>query len=313
MPRQKNIEEEEIISNEEEEFLTMELEDLPPEDSEEEVPRFSIKQKLILVGSGFISFLLFLILLFPYENIVRQVLNSSSNQPSMVFFRELSVSVLLGEVSVKSLEIMGQSFRMRANKAEIQAGLLSLIRKKINGDFDISGIKVEYDGEQVGTIDALEGHLKIDSLVVPASRYSGSFSLKMPEGSRGFLPGMPELPLLGKIENFRINKILITSKLDQGNLEFEEFLIDTSIGRLDLHGNLRLADNFAYSQLNLRICFELERDFATEREDIAGMLALLEKSGGGKCVPITGLVQRPEVKIPGLNGPAGPPNGGLIP
>lgn len=311
MARAKKIEieeEDELISNEEEEFLTMELEELPPEE-EEETPRFSLKQKLILIGSGIVSFLLFLILLFPYENIVRQLMNSSSGQPSSVFFNELSVSVLLGKVSVKSMEIMGQTFKIRSKDAQIKAGLFSLLRKKINGDFEVQELEIDYDGQTLGNIGELEGHLKLDSLSVPASRFGGAFNLKMPEGKFGSFPNLPEIPFIGKIENFFINKILISSRIDQGMLEFEEFIIDTSVARLDIHGNLRLSDSFSNSQLNLRACFELERNFASAAENqiIVGALDLLEKSGSGKCIPITGTFQRPEFKIPGLNAPAGLP------
>ncbi|TGL59402.1 type II secretion system protein GspN [Leptospira sarikeiensis] len=319
MPRGKKIEveeEEELISNEEEEFLTMELEEIPAEE-EEEIPRFSVKQLLILIGSGVVSFLLFLLLLFPYENIVRQMMSSSSGQPSSVFFNELSVSVLLGKVSVQSMEIMGQTVKIRSKYAQIKAGLFSLLRKKVNGDFEVQDMEIEYDGKTLGEIGALEGHLQLDSVVVPASRYSGSFSLKMPEGKFGSFPNLPEIPFIGKIENFFVNKILITSRIDQGMIEFEEFVIDTSVARLDLHGNLRLSDSFSNSQLNLRVCFELERNFASAAENqiIVEALNLLEKSGGGKCVPITGTFQRPEFKIPGLNAPAGLPGspGGVIP
>ncbi len=314
MARGKKIEEEEIISNEEEEFLTMELEDLPLESEvEETAPRFTFKQKLIILGTGLFSFLLFLFLIFPYENIIRQVLNSSGGQPSSFFFRELNVSVLFGEVSAKSLEVSGPSLRFKANQASIQAGLFSLLRKKINGDFDISGIKIEYDGDQVGSIDTLEGHVKVDSLVVPISRFSGAFSIAMPDGKKGKLPSLPEVPMLGKLENVIVNKLSIKSKFEQGNIEFDEFVIDTSIGRIDIHGNMRLSENFGTSQLNLKICFEPERDFATERQDIVGMLALLEKNGNEKCVPITGYVLKPEFKIPGITGPPSVPNGGAIP
>lgn len=316
MARAKKIEleeEDELISNEEEEFLTMELEELPPDGlEEEETPRFSFKQKLILIGSGVSSFFLFLILLFPYENIVRQFMNSSSGQPSSVFFNELSVSVLLGKVSVKSMEIMGQTFKIRSKDAQIKAGLFSLLRKKVNGDFEIEELEIDYDGQTLGNIGELEGHLQLDSLSVPASRFGGAFSLKMPEGKFGSFPNLPEIPFVGKIENFFVNKILITSKIDQGMVEFEEFIIDTSVARLDLHGNVRLSDSFSNSQLNLRACFELERNFASAAENqiIVGALDLLEKSGSGKCIPITGTFQRPEFKVPGLNAPAGLPGAG---
>lgn len=306
-------EEEEIISNEEEEFLTMELEDIPSEQMEEEEdssPRFTLKQKLILIGSGLFSFIFFLFLLFPYENIVRQMLVSPSGQPGSFFFKELNVSVIFGSVSAKSLEISsGPNLRIKANKAEIQAGLFSLIRKKINGDYELSGLTIEYEGEPMGNISALEGIVKIDSLTAPVSRMNGAFSLKTTDGKKGSLTNLPDIPVLGKLESIGINKISLKSKLDQGNLEFEEFIIDTSIGRIDVHGNIHLSENFSSSQLNVRVCFEPERDFGTEREDIVGMLALLEKNGNGKCVPITGYVQKPEVKIPGINGP--PSTGGV--
>ncbi|TGK18904.1 type II secretion system protein GspN [Leptospira fluminis] len=310
MPREKSKEDQETLSNEEEEFLTMELEEVP-EEEEELQPRFTVKQKLILAGTGIFSFLIFAFLLFPYENIVRTIINSGSGVSSALSFRELKVSVLFGEISAKSLEINAPSLRIKANEAGIRAGLISLLRKKVNGEFKILGIKFDYDGNPLGTIDSLKGFLKLDSATLPISRQNGAFQLEMPSGSRGFLPGIPELPVLDKLENFRINKFSLKSRLNQGNMDIDEFILETSVARFDVSGNIRLSDSLGFSQLNLRVCLELERNFALEREDLAGMLALLEKNGGGKCIPVTGLLQKPEVKIPGLSGSGGAGPGGL--
>ncbi|PJZ68532.1 type II secretion system protein GspN [Leptospira perolatii] len=295
-------EEEEVVSNEEEEFLTMELEEVP-EEEEEQAPRFSLKQKLILIGTGVFSFLLFVLLLFPYEQILRSAISSGGALP--VTFRDLKVSILFGEVSVKSLDFSGSSLRVKASEASIQAGLFSLLRKKVNGKFEVEGIKLDYDSEPLGSIDSLQGFIKLDSMALPMSRQNGSFELEMPSDTRAFLPGIPELPFLGKIENFRIQKLILKSALTGGNLEIKEFILDTSVARFDVSGSIRLSDTLGFSQLSLRICMELERNFALEREDIAGMLALLEKNGGGKCIPIGGILQKPDVKIPGLSGGAG--------
>lgn len=58
----KEFQEETALTPEEEEFLTLELR----EEEEDTTPRFTLKQKLILIGTGLFSFLVFTVLAFSF-------------------------------------------------------------------------------------------------------------------------------------------------------------------------------------------------------------------------------------------------------
>ncbi|EMY79167.1 hypothetical protein LEP1GSC060_1022 [Leptospira weilii serovar Ranarum str. ICFT] len=303
--KEKEFQEETALTREEEEFLTLELQ----EEEEEAAPRFTLKQKLILIGTGVFSFLLFTIWLFPLDEIIRSSLNSSSAKTgTIVNFRDMSIS-LLGNVTLDTLEITTSSnLKIKTEEAVLKTSLFGLIKKKFDGKFKLVSLKIDTENGPLAKIRNFEGQGKFDNLDQGLTRMNGNLDLEIPAGSSsGMIQELPEIPLLGELKNITIKKFLTKINLQGGNLIFNDFTLDTSIARFDITGNIRLSENMSFSQLNLRICLELDRNFALERQDIADMLTLLEKQSGAKCIPVLGTINKPEVKIPGLTGtPASP-------
>ncbi|WP_078129189.1 type II secretion system protein GspN [Leptospira alexanderi] len=305
MKKEKKFQEETALTPEEEEFLTLELQ----EEEEETAPRFTLKQKLILIGTGLFSFLIFTVWLFPLDEVVRSSLQSSSVKTGTIInFRDLSISIL-GNVTLDTLEITTSSnLKIKTEEAVLKTSLLGLIKKKFNGKFKLISLKIDTENGPLAKIRSFEGQGKFDNLDQGFSRMSGTLDLEIPAGSSsGMIQELPEIPLLGELKNITIKKFLTKVNLQGGNLIFNDFTLDTSIARFDITGNIRLSENMSFSQLNLRICLELDRNFALERQDIQDMLTLLEKQSGGKCIPVLGTINKPEVKIPGLSGPPGVP------
>ncbi|UPY77865.1 type II secretion system protein GspN [Leptospira weilii] len=300
MKKDKEFQEETALTPEEEEFLTLELQ----EEEEETTPRFTLRQKLILIGTGLFSFLIFTIWLFPLDEVVRSSLQSSSVKTgTIVNFRDLSISIL-GNVTLDTLEITTSSnLKIKTEEAILKTSLLGLIKKKFNGKFKLISLKIDTENGPLAKIRSFEGQGKFDNLDQGFSRMSGTLDLEIPAGSSsGMIQELPEIPLLGELKNITIKKFLTKVNIQGGNLIFNDFTLDTSIARFDITGNIRLSENISFSQLNLRICLELDRNFALERQDIQDMLTLLEKQSGSKCIPVMGTVNKPEVKIPGLSG-----------
>ncbi|EMN90582.1 type II secretion system protein GspN [Leptospira weilii] len=300
MKKDKEFQEETALTPEEEEFLTLELQ----EEEEETAPRFTLRQKLILIGTGLFSFLIFTVWLFPLDEVVRSSLQSSSVKTgTIVNFRDLSISIL-GNVTLDTLEITTSSnLKIKTEEAILKTSLLGLIKKKFNGKFKLISLKIDTENGPLAKIRSFEGQGKFDNLDQGFSRMSGTLDLEIPAGSSsGMIQELPEIPLLGELKNITIKKFLTKVNIQGGNLIFNDFTLDTSIARFDITGNIRLSENISFSQLNLRICLELDRNFALERQDIQDMLTLLEKQSGSKCIPVMGTVNKPEVKIPGLSG-----------
>lgn len=278
------------------------------EEEEEAAPRFTLKQKLILIGTGVFSFLIFTIWLFPLDEIIRSSLNSSSAKTgTIVNFRDLSIS-LLGNITLDTLEITTSSnLKIKTEEAVLKTSLIGLIKKKFDGKFKLVSLKIDTENGPLAKIRNFEGQGKFDNLDQGLTRMNGSLDLEIPAGSSsGMIQELPEIPLLGELKNITIKKFLTKVNLQGGNLIFNDFTLDTSIARFDITGNIRLSESMSFSQLNLRICLELDRNFALERQDIADMLTLLEKQSGAKCIPVLGTVNKPEVKVPGLTGPPAP-------
>ncbi|MBE8401424.1 type II secretion system protein GspN [Leptospira borgpetersenii] len=304
--KEKEFQEEAALTREEEEFLTLELQ----EEEEGPAPRFTFRQKLILIGTGLFSFLIFTVWLFPLDEVVRSSLQSSSAKTGTIInFRDLSISIL-GNVTLDTLEITTSSnLKIKTEEAVLKTSLLGLIKKKFNGKFKLISLKIDTENGPLAKIRSFEGQGKFDNLDQGFSRMNGTLDLEIPAGSSsGMIQELPEIPLLGELKNITIKKFLTKLNLQGGNLIFNDFTLDTSIARFDITGNIRLSENMSFSQLNLRICLELDRNFELERQDIQDMLTLLEKQSGSKCIPVMGTVNKPEVKIPGISGSLAPGN-----
>ncbi|MBM9498878.1 type II secretion system protein GspN [Leptospira sp. 201903071] len=303
MKKEEEFQEETALTPEEEEFLTLEL-----QEEEEASPRFTLKQKLYLIGTGVFSFLIFTILLFPLDEIIRSSLNTSSTKTgTIVNFRDLSIS-FLGNVTLDTLEITTPSnLKIKSEETVLKTSLFGLMKRKFDGKFKILSLKIDTENGPFAKIPRIEGQGKFENLDLGIARMGGNFDIEIPAGSSGMIMELPEIPLLGELKNITIKKFLTKLNLKDGNLIFNDFTLDTSIARFDITGNIRLSESIQFSQLNLRICLELDRNFALERQDIEDMLTLLEKQSGGKCIPLMGTIGKPEAKIPGLTGPPATP------
>ncbi|XDD48729.1 type II secretion system protein GspN [Leptospira sp. WS92.C1] len=301
--KEEEFQEETALTPEEEEFLTLELQ----EEEEEVIPRFTLKQKLILIATGIFSFFIFMIWLFPLDEIIRSSLNSSSSQTGTIInFRDLSISVL-GNVSLDTLEITTPSnLKIKTEETVLKTSLFGLIKRRFDGKFKLISLKIDTENGPLAKIKNLEGQGRFENLDSGLTKINGNLDLEIPAGSSGMIMELPEIPLLGELKNITVKKFLTKVNLQSGNLVFNDFTLDTSIARFDITGNIRLSENIAFSQLNLKICLELDRNFALERQDIEDMLTLLEKQSGGKCIPVMGTINKPEAKIPGLSGPPAP-------
>lgn len=301
MKKEEEFQEETALTPEEEEFLTLELQ----EEEEESAPRFSLKQKLYLIATGVGSFLIFTILLFPLDEIIRSSLNTSSTKTGTIInFRDLSIS-LLGNVTLDTLEITTPSnLKIKAEETVLKTSFFGLMKRKFDGKFKLISLKIDTENGPFAKIPRIEGQGKFENLDAGIARMAGDLDIEIPAGSSGMIMELPEIPLLGELKNVTIKKFLTKINLQGGNLIFKDFTLDTSIARFDITGNIRLSENIQFSQLNLKICLELDRNFALERQDIEDMLTVLSKQSNEKCIPLMGTIGKPEARIPGLSGPA---------
>ncbi|AOP34154.1 type II secretion system protein GspN [Leptospira tipperaryensis] len=295
---------EETLTPEEEEFLTLELQ----EEEEEAAPRFTLKQKLYLIGTGVFSFFLFTILLFPLDEIIRSSLNTSSTKTGTIInFRDLSISIL-GNITLDTLEITTPSnLKIKSEETVLKTSLFGLMKRKFDGKFKLISLKIDTENGPFAKIPRIEGQGKIENLDAGIARMGGDLDIEIPAGSSAMIMELPEIPLLGELKNITIKKFLAKINLQGGNLIFKDFTLDTSIARFDITGNIRLSESIQFSQLNLKVCLELDRNFALERQDIEDMLTVLSKQSNEKCIPLMGTIGKPEAKIPGLTGPPATP------
>jgi len=296
---ESKVEEEEYL---EEEILESLLEDDLQNDEDieeiEEEASLNSKKILILIGLGFISFILFLLFTFPLDEMVRSILVESSRDSGMVIEAKEIHFPILGRKSFDSFSIQfSNGTVLKAEELSVAVSVLGLLNQRVDGDADVGFFK--YDaGDLSLQIRSISFPLRIASIEDKITKWNGEGEI---EFSGGKFFESPEIPMIGSLKGQEIKKGSIHFKIRSGKLLIEKGMIESSIAKIQFQGVIRLSDTIHLSQLDLKLCATLNDKFALERQDIAGLATLLPQENGKMCVPVRGSISAPKVDIPNLN------------
>lgn len=294
-----------------EEKTTEELEEDVEEVSEEELEdeeyeatgELSWKQKLILINSGIFAFLLFIIFLFPYEELARTFISKYAQENNFVLeFKKLNLS-LFSTKSVDNLIYQNKdNMEIRAETIEVDSSIWDLAKKNFKGNVKITSLNLELTDY---AIKANSVNLE-DSSIIGFDRdtlnMNGNLNLQIFNGT---ILRSPIIPMIDTLQGVTIKSILLNLKktLNSNRVTIEKGVITLSIAKITLSGYIELAANMKSSRLELKVCPKLTEKYSAEREDIASSLQLLTRDMADGCIPIQGTVGDPKVSMPGIQQP----------
>jgi hypothetical protein len=277
-----------------------EFEDLEESDLllEEEKP---LTQKGVfgLIGIGILSFFLFVIFLFPMDELVKSLISNYAAKSNLVLEIKDVKFPLLGQKSLESITIQpSNDTTIKSEQVLIRMGLIDLFQGKYTGDVEVSALR--YDSSNfVLLLKSLVLEGKLSNLEDRIARATGEISINIRAGK---INNIPELPLIGEVKEIGILKGNFFLKLRAGKLVIEKGNLDTTWFRISISGESRLSDTLGFSTLDLKMCAVAQEKFADERPDIAGMVALLPQENGKGCAKITGTLRSPNFDLPALTG-----------
>lgn len=286
----------------EEETLLLEQENLAEEtEFLETVERtsFTIREKLILSLIAFFSFFIFLILIFPYEEVVRKVLSKVSIDNQIVIdFKNLDLP-FFGSKTIDGLIYQGKdNSEVQAETIEIDTSIFNLISQTFKGDLEITSLKLDLAdiGLIFKTVKIEDSFL--DSFDKPYVQMS--FFIKINSIS-GKIKKSMTIPFVDiDLKDISIKSLSFEAKKDKSStkVKIDKFFLNTNKVKIVLEGTIELSEFIKNSQLNLKICPVLDEKFAAEREDIANNLKALLKNE--KCFTLEGSIGQPKPNLPGL-------------
>ena len=296
-----------------EEKTTEELEEDVEEISEEELEyededsessgELSWKQKLILINSGIVAFLFFIILLFPYEELARTFISKFAQENNFVLeFKKLNLS-LFSNKSVDNLVYQNkENMEIRAETIEVDTSIWDLAKKNFKGNVKITSLNLELTDY---AIKASSVNLE-DSSIIGFDRdtlnMNGNINLQVFNGT---ILRSPIIPMIDTLQGVTIKSILLSLKktLNSNRVTIEKGVITLSIAKITLSGYIELAAAIKTSRIDLKVCPKLTEKYSAEREDIASSLQLLTKDMPDGCIPIQGTIGDPKVNMPGIQQP----------
>ncbi|MBM9589401.1 type II secretion system protein GspN [Leptospira sp. 201903075] len=300
MPKENELDDD-LLTEEDQEIQESLLEDdgdLFDEDGDEEHTKVNRKQVITLVAIAFVSFLVFTLFIFPLNEIVRSILIKTGKETGIFMDAKEIHFPMIGRKSFDSfIASFPSGTSIKAEEVSLGVSLLGLLQSRLDGDANIGYFSFE-GSEWAFSAQTLDIPLRLAPLDDKITKWNGEGEIDL---SGGKIKESAEIPFLGSLKGTDIRKANIVFKMRSGKLLLERGSLESSLAKFQFQGVVRLSDNFAYSQLDLKVCFTLTEKFAQERQDLVGMVALLPQEGGKTCIPIRGTFSAPKVDLPNLN------------
>jgi hypothetical protein len=269
------------------------------EEFEEE--NLTLKQKLLLIVSGVISFLLFVIFLFPFEDILRTYLLKKFDESGFtVDFKKMSLP-FWGNKQIDSLYFLTpDNLEIKSEEIETDISIYQLYKNNLYGKVDAISFTLD-------TIDLILNMRKV-SLDLHLSNIekgfmatSGTINIQITDGK---ISRLPEFPMIGNLSGTKIKSIQLDIKKIGNKFQIEKGMFNLSIAKITLKGKLDYSGSLKTSPIEIEICPKLTPTFATEREDLDNTLKMIGK-GSDPCIPIKGTLAQPQVPPDILTGGMG--------
>ncbi|TGL99524.1 type II secretion system protein GspN [Leptospira jelokensis] len=280
------------------ESLLEEDNDFFEEESDEEHSKVNRKQVFTLIAISFVSFLIFTIFIFPLNEIVRSMLIKTGKETGIFMDAKEIHFPMIGRKSFDSFVVsFPTGTALKAEEVSLGISLFGLLQSRLEGDVNVGYFSFEGSDLSFG-IQTLDLPIRLSPLDEKVTKWNGEGEITL---SGGKIKESMEIPFLGSLKGTDIKRANLLFKIRSGKLLIERGNLDSNIAKFQFQGVVRLSDTISFSQLDLKVCFTFTDKFATERQDLVGMVALLPQEAGKTCIPIRGTFSSPKVDLPNLN------------
>lgn len=262
------------------------------DEAEEEKSRLSGKQRLWLIVSGVVSFFLFLVLLFPFEGILRNVVLKRLGPNLKVEFSAFKLG-LIGQTKIDDLSVQSTSgFRLDAESAAADLQKLALLRFSPKGTVRLNGGNFTM-GKFSGAFKSLDITMDMSRLDAPASQWEGTIQVKLDDLQPEQLPDLLSmLPVSG--DDLSVQRVTIPLQFRKGTLDFGQSQLQSTLFSVRLEGNGHVGASVLNTSLDGKVCLKPVDDLETRNEGLHGVYMMAGGTAGGElCLKISGVLSSP--------------------
>lgn len=276
-----------------EEVLEVEDTEIIEHHDDDDHKKLNLKDIIYLFVIGLVSTILFFILLFPLEEVIRSITLERTRKAGIILdFKNLNFPIF-GTKSLDNFLFQNATgLVFKSEEVEFQISLLGLMLNKleIEQDFLSSSIETKFANWNPKSSNL---NLSLENFDKP-SKWNGDIVFL---SSGGKISDLHDIPMLTDLKDIKINKFSLFLKFKYGKGTIDKGNIDSSVLKGSLSGSVKLMDAFALSPVDLKFCFNFTEAFSLERPDIAGYAAILPKEGNKSCIPIIGTLGNLKVGV----------------
>ncbi len=251
---------------------------------EDDHKKLNLKDIISLVIIGLFSTILFFILLFPLEEVIRSFTLDKTRKAGIILdFKNLNFPIF-GRKSMDNFLFQNSSgLVFKSEEVEFQISIFSLLLNKLDleQDFLSSSLETRFANWNPKSSNL---NLTLENFDKP-SKWNGDIVFL---SSGGKITDLHDIPMLSDLRDIKLNKFSLFLKFKYGKGSIDKGTIDSSVLKGSLSGSIKLMDSIAQSPVDLKFCFNFTDSFSMERPDIAGYAAILPKEGNKSCLPIIG-------------------------
>lgn len=253
------------------------------------------RQIVLLVAAGAAAFLVFLLLFFPFDGILRSILKSQLPGGTRLEFTDFRPS-LFGRTTAEGLVVARDpGFKLEAESATLEVKLAALLRKSPRGSLRLNQGTLS-GGPVSGTFKSVDVVLDLNDIISkPPREWEGTAQLRVNQ----FEPDqMPQIPILQKIplppSDIAVSRLQLKVTFSGGTMNINQADLQSTLFQVRVEGSGRPSQDLASMPMEGRVCVKPVDDLESKN----GMVSMLYNtvSGGGTgetCFKVTGTLAAP--------------------
>jgi len=261
------------------------------DDIDESDTRLTPRQRVWAFSAGAISFVVFLIVLFPFEGILRSSLQKRLAPDVKLEFTSMQLG-LLGQTKVEDLSVQSGNFQLEADSLVADLKKWSLLRLAPKGMVRLNGGNFAV-GSLSAAFKSLDVNLDMSSLDAPASDWEGTIQIRLDKVEPEQLPDLlSSLPI--SADELTIQRLSLPLQFRRGRLDFNQSQLQSPLFTIRLEGGGKVGASLFDTSLDGKICLKPVDDLEVKNEAMFGFYIMAGGSAGGElCMRLSGMLSSP--------------------
>lgn len=274
----------EILDEETDIEPTLENQVLEFDSTEEEIDsgKLSNLQKVSTTVLFLFSFVLFTVLFFPYQTVLRSVLQKYSKM-IRVDFSNVEFNYFSNHKIYNLSLITPDNTALQLEKLSTNISLWNVISRNIHGDIQIEKPEIVFAGFE-GSSDSMNAAINIDNIFDKMNQWKGDIVI---EGNKMNIYSFPDkfkqlpIPLPINEDDIIINKYTFKFNMENNSeINLAGTSINTNLFNITAEGKISYSSAPNITNLNCKVCLSPDKNLEKINKNLYGLYAMAVGNGG---------------------------------